>query len=167
MSHPVLGLPPADPTVGLPEAARQLRAHADRLSAVALEQAVRDDPTLRERYDDLALRHLLRDCRQHIQQLARSLETGEARFVVQYAEWIVPLYRRRRIQGRDYEALIRAIRDASAAVLAPAEVEALDRYIRAWIDRIEFHRRLPGDHRGNPLVRFFYKGTGILDDSVI
>lgn len=167
MSHPVLGLPPADPTAGLPEASRQLRAHREQLANVALEQAIREDPTIRERYDDIALRHLLRDCYRHIEQLARAMETGEVRFVVWYAEWIIPLYRRRRIPGRDYAAIVRGLRDAAASVLAPAEVAELDRYVDAWIARIEFHRRLPGDHRGNPVVRFFYKGAGILDDSVI
>ena len=38
---------------------------------------------------------MLRDYERHIEQLARSLETGEDRFVTQYGEWLVPVYRHR------------------------------------------------------------------------
>ena len=37
-----------------------------------------------------------------------------------------------------------------------------------WIDAAaSIHRRLPGDHKGNPVVRFFWKGAGIVDDEVV
>ena len=86
MSHPALGLPPADPTAGLPAAAAQLRANRARLTGVGLEEALRRDPSLTERHDELALRELLRDSERHLEQLAQALETGEARFVTAYAE---------------------------------------------------------------------------------
>jgi len=36
-----------------------------------------------------------------------------------------------------------------------------------WLARLKFHARLPGDHAGNPIVRFFWKGAGIADDSIV
>jgi transcriptional regulator with XRE-family HTH domain len=36
-----------------------------------------------------------------------------------------------------------------------------------WQARIKHHQRLAGDHKGNSLVRFFWKGAGIADDSVV
>ncbi len=44
--------------------------------ALALEAALRIDPTLRDRYDELMLRRFLRDYDRHIEQLARAVATG-------------------------------------------------------------------------------------------
>ncbi|HEX5465912.1 MAG TPA: hypothetical protein VFW92_04460 [Candidatus Limnocylindrales bacterium] len=167
MSHPNQGLPPADPTAGRPEAAARIRGAAARLGAVALEAAVRQDPTLSDRYTELELRHLLRDYERHIEQLARALETGQDRFVTEYAEWLIPLYRRRNVQAKDQATLLRGLQAAATAVIAPADLPALQAACDAWVKVLEFHRRLPGDHPGNPVVRFAFKGAGILDDSVI
>ena len=38
---------------------------------------------------------------------------------------------------------------------------------RAWVERMRHHRRLPGDHVGNKLVRFIWKGAGFGDDTVV
>jgi hypothetical protein len=167
VSHPNQGLPPADPTAGLPDAAARLRAARDRLCTVSLEAAVKADPSLSDRYPELELRHLLRDTERHVEQLARALETGEERFVTQYAEWLIPIYRRRHVQARDQVNLVRGLQSAAASVVAPGDLPALERYCDAWVKRLEFHRRLPGDHPGNRLARLVYKGAGILDDSVV
>ena len=81
MSHPALGLPPADPSVGRTDAAARLRRERARIASLALKAAVSADPSLTERYDETMLRRFLRDHEQHIEQLARALETGEERFV--------------------------------------------------------------------------------------
>jgi len=39
--------------------------------------------------------------------------------------------------------------------------------IAAWFRRLRLYQRLPGDHKGNRVARFIFKGAGILDDSVI
>ena len=39
--------------------------------------------------------------------------------------------------------------------------------IDRWTARLRHHQRLAGDHKGNPVVRFFFKGAGIGDDSVV
>ena len=167
MSHPNQGLPPADPRAGRPEAAACLRGAGDRLARVAIEEAVKRDPTLSDRYSELELRHLLRDYERHIEQLARAMETGQDRFVTEYAEWLVPLYRRRHIQAKDLANLVRGLQAAATAVVSPVDLPALAASCEAWVKVLEFHRRLPGDHPGNPVVRFAFKGAGILDDSVV
>ncbi|HEY8169353.1 MAG TPA: hypothetical protein VIF84_11620 [Candidatus Limnocylindrales bacterium] len=167
MSHPVLGLPPADPTAGRPEAAARLRDQRATVAALALKAAIEADGTLDDRYDTLTLRTLLRDYERHIEQVALALETGEARHVTEWAEWIVPIYRRRRIPARDQRTIVGALRPAAAAVLAPDDASAVNELIAAWFRRLRLYQRLPGDHKGNPVARFIFKGAGILDDSVI
>lgn len=167
MSHPALGLPPLDHTVGLPDAARRLRLNRQRLAATGLQAAVRRDATLADRYSELALRELLRDADRHLEQLAQAMETGEPYLVTTYAEWLQPVYRRRHVQARDQAVFLQGLADAATTVLSPTEIEALEGYVAAWLKVLEFHRRLPGDHKGNAAVRFIWKGAGILDDSII
>jgi hypothetical protein len=167
MPHPLLGLPPADVTAGYPRAAARLRAERRRVAEVALQATSRIDATFGERHDELALRRILRDIDQHIEQLARALETGEERFVTEYGEHVVPVYRRRGIRMNDYATILAGLREAALAALpadgSPIATALIDR----WIDRVRHHRRLPGDHKGNALVRFIWKGAGLGDDTVV
>jgi hypothetical protein len=167
MPHPSLGLPPYDATAGHPAAAARLRMSSQRLGRLALENALRLAPRLQERYDEIGLRRLLRDYEQHIEQLAKALETGDDYFVASYGEWLVPIYRRRRVPMKDVIALLDGLRHAAATVLTPSEIGAADQLFARWAERLKHHGRLPGDHRGNPVVRFFWKGAGILDDEVV
>ena len=167
MSHPVLGLPPTDPTAGRTAAAARLRSHRATVGTLALKSALEADPTLGDRYDEITLRTLLRDYERHIEQFALALETGEARHVTEWAEWIVPIYRRRRIPAKDQQTLIGGLRPAAAAVLAPDDAAAFGELVDAWFKRLRMYKRLPGDHKGNPVARFIFKGAGVLDDSVI
>jgi hypothetical protein len=167
MHHPNLGLPPDDIYAGLPDAAARLRAHRARLANVALQAALRIDPTLAERYDETDLRLFLRDFDTHIEQLARALETGEDAYVVTYGEWLVPIYRRRHVPMADFMTMLDGLRDASSAVLSPAENEGAQGLFDRWKLKLKRHQRLPGDHKGNPIIRFFFKGAGIGDDKWI
>jgi hypothetical protein len=164
MPHPSLGLPPHDTTAGLPEAAARLRANRTRLARLALAATVAHVADFEVRYDDLALRRFLRDYDRHIEQLARALETGEDGYVTNYGEWLVPLYRRRRVPMSDLMALLAGLQQAAASVLTPAENEAAAEMLRRWADRLRHHARLAGDHKGNALLRFFWKGAGVGDD---
>ncbi len=166
MSHPALGLPPADATTGQPALAVRLRADA-RLGTLSLEAALRTDPTLRDRYDELMLRRFLRDYDQHIEQLARAIETGESRFVVSFGEHLVPMYRRRGVRMNDVVSLLVGLQEAAVASVPSGDTDLIRSYMSAWIDTMRHHRRLPGDHRGNAAVRFVWKGAGIGDDSVV
>lgn len=167
MPHPLLGLPPSDATAGLPDAAARLRAGKGRVATLALEAALRIDPTFRARYDDLALRHILRDHERHIEQLARALETGEERFVVMYGEWLVPVYRRRGIRMNDLVTILDGLREAALSVLPGEDAVPTRLLFDRWIERLRHHRRLAGDHKGNALVRLLWKGAGLGDDTVV
>lgn len=167
MAHPSLGLPPPDTSAGLASAAARLRANESRLGRLALEHTIRLSPDFEDRYDEKALRLFLRDYEGHIEQLARALETNDASFVTNYAEWLVPIYRRRRVPMRDVMAMLAGLREASATVLTPSENEAAAPLFERWADRLKHHGRLPGDHKGNAVIRFFWKGAGIGDDKWI
>ena len=164
MTHPSLGLPPADTTAGQPAAAARLRADRDRLARLSLENTVRLAPGFDERYDEAALRLFLRDYGQHVEQLARAIETDRPGYVADYAEWLVPIYRRRRVPMNDVIALLAGLRQAVATVLSPDENTAAGELFEAWRERLRHHGRLAGDHKGNSVVRFFWKGAGIADD---
>jgi hypothetical protein len=167
MHHPALGLPPSDATAGFPQAAAALRANRKRLGRVALQETIRLSPGFDERYDDQMLRLMLRDYDRHIEQLARALETGEDSYVVSYGEWLVPIYRRREIPMNDFIAMLAGLRAACAAVLTPTDNEAARALFARWAEKLKHHGRLPGDHKGNPVIRFFWKGAGIGDDKWI
>lgn len=167
MSHPSLGLPPPDPNAGHPAAARRLRDARARLAQIALETTIQLDPTFPDRYDEPALRRFLRDYDRHIEQLAVALETGEDRFVVQYGEWLVPVMRHRHVPMKDFMLLLDGLRAAALTVLTSQDAGLLRELMVRWQARMKHHQRLAGDHKGNPLVRFFWKGAGIGDDSVV
>ena len=146
--------------------AARLRA-ADRLPATALEAAFRIDETLPQRYDELMQRRFLRDYEQYIEQLARAIETGEDRFVVEWGESIVPIYRRRDVRMNDVVSLLRGMEEAAVALGPAVDAELIREPIDAWVERLRHHRRLPGDHEGNRIVRWIWKGAGFGDDTVV
>lgn len=167
MPHPALGLPPADASAGQPAVASRLRAASDRLPELALKAAVRLDPSLAERHDELALRRFLRDYDRHIEQLALAVATGEERFVTVYAETLVPTYRRRGVRMNDVVTLVRALEEVAVAGGPAVEAPAIRAPVDAWVERLRRHRRLAGDHRGNAAARFIWKGAGLGDDTVV
>jgi hypothetical protein len=167
MSHPSLGLPPPDRTAGQPGAAGRLRDARGRLAQIALETALQLDPTFSDRYDQLALRRFLRDYDTHLEQLARALETGEDRFVVQYGEWLVPVYRHRHVPMKDVMLLLEGLRAAALTVVNSQDATLLGPLMERWRARLTHHQRLAGDHKGNSVVRFFWKAAGFGDDSVV
>ena len=166
MPHPALGLPPSDHGAGHPAVAARLRA-TERLPTLALEAALRVDPTLRDRYDDLMLRRFLRDYERHIEQLARAVSTGEDRYVVVYGEDLVPSYRRRKVRMNDVVSLLRGLEEAAVASGPSSDAEIIRAPVAAWITCLRRHRRLAGDHAGHRAVRFIWKGAGLGDDTVV
>ena len=159
MSHPSLGLPPPDPTAGLPDAAARVRANRERLAARALRVALDRDPKIAERHDETGLRHLLRDAELLADRVARSMETGDVAPAREYAEWTAPHYRRRRIAMDDLIDLCEGLRAALPSVLAPGEMPAASAPLDAAIKVYRWHRRIAGDARKkNALLQFIYKG---------
>lgn len=164
MPHPSLGHAPHDVTAGQPAAAARLRASAGRIARLALQSTVRDAQGFAERYDEDTLRLFLRDLEQHVRQLARALETGEDYYVERYAEWLVPIYRRRHVPMADVMAILAGLQSAAATVMTPDEKKFADGLFERWAATLKKHQRLAGDHKGNSIIRFFWKGAGIGDD---
>jgi hypothetical protein len=167
MPHPTLGLPPHDITAGHPEAAARLRASRDRVAQLGLATTVRDANGFADRYDEEQLRLFLRDNQRHVEQLAKAIETGQDYYVTSYGEWVIPMYRRRRVPVADFMALLAGLQAASGTVLTPEEKRVSDGLFAQWADRLRKHQRLPGDHKGNGIIRFFWKGAGVGDDKWI
>jgi hypothetical protein len=147
--------------------AARLRGAAGRLPALALAAALHTDPTLRDHYDDLAMRRFLRDYDGHIERLARAVASGDDRHVAVYAETLLPIYRRQRVPMNDVVSLVRGLEEASIGLIPAADADAIRRPMAAWVQRLRHHRRLPGDHTGNGVARFIWKGAGLGDDSVV
>jgi hypothetical protein len=160
VSHPSLGLPPPDMTAGFPAAAARLIAAQARVGARALEEAIAADPTFRERYDEIGLRHLLRDTEIYLDRLARSLASADPGFAREWADQVAPVYRRRRVPMDDLVRLSEGLRVAVRIVLAPGETGPIDTALDAAIVVFRKYRRIAGDARKrNRILRFIYKGA--------
>ena len=160
MSHPSLGLPPDDPLADASGAARRVHDRASDLAARALAVAIDRDPTFRERYDEVALRGRLHDAEMFADRLAIALATERPDLVAQYADWTVPMYRRKRVPLDDMIALCEGLKAALPGVLSETELphahEALDEAIAVYRNQ----RRLAGDARKrNRFIQFIYKGA--------
>lgn len=160
MSHPSLGLPPRDLTVGLPDAAARVREAAPRLAGRALKVAIDADPTLRERNDDAGLRARLRDAQLLAERIAIAVAADDPTATREYSDWTSPVYRRKRVPLGDLINLCEGLRAALPSVLAPLEMPFADRAIDAAIEQYRWHRRLAGDARKkNRLLQLLYKGA--------
>lgn len=159
MSHPSLGLPPADQRIVHPEAARRVHEGAPRLAARALEVAIQADPTLRERNDEAGLRARLRDAQLLAERLSIAVGIDEPSPMREYAEMIAPVYRRKRVPMDDLIGLCEGLRSALLGVLAPAELATANLALDEAIAVLSWHRRLAGDARKkNAFLQFLYKG---------
>jgi hypothetical protein len=167
MPHPTLGLPPDDVTAGLPDAAARLRASKKRIAQLALQRVVGNEDGFTDRYGEDPLRLFLRDYDRHIEQLAKSMETANDSYLVNYAEWLVPVYRRRGVPSHDLIVMLGALKRAASTVLSPDEQKSSELYLHNAMMRVKHHQRLPGDHKGNSVIRFFWKGAGVGDDKWI
>lgn len=159
MSHPSLGLPPADQRIVHPEAAHRVHEGAIRLAARALEVAIQADPTIRERNDEAGLRARLRDAQLLAERLSIAVGIDEPGPLREYAEMIAPIYRRKRVPLDDVIALCEGLRAALLGVLAPVELATANVALDEAIAVLKWHRRLAGDARKkNAFLQFLYKG---------
>jgi len=159
VSHPSLGRPPLDLTAGFPDAADRLRTSRGRIAARALDIALADRNGMRERYDELGLRKLLRDAELLVDRLALSVAANDPSCMREYAVWTDIVYRRRRVPMDDLVALCEGIRTASANVLSSAELAAANEALDEAIEVYRWTRRLAGDARKkNAFLQFLYKG---------
>jgi Phycobilisome protein len=160
VSHPSLGRPPRDLTAGQPAAAERLRADRHRLAARSIEIAGSLDPTFTTRHDDLGLRLLQRDLETYLERVALAVASNDPSFASQWAEWLAPTYRRRKVPMDDLVTLSEALRAAMPAALAPNERPAADAALDAAIAVFRWHRRLAGDaRRRNRILAALYRGA--------
>lgn len=160
MSHPSLGLQPPNLTAGLPVAAERLRAARERLAARAIEIAASLDPTFTARNDELALRQLQRDLETYLERVALAVASNDPSYTSQWAEWLAPTYRRRKVPMDDLVTLSEALRTAIPSLLSPNERPAADAALDAAIAVFRWHRRLGGDaRRRNRILAALYRGA--------
>ena len=160
MTHPTLGRPPIDFRAGFPAGAERLRLNSARLAARALEAAVDRDPTMTSRHDQVALRELLADAEVEVQRIADAVASARPRLASDWAEWVVPLFRRRRVPMDDLINISEGVRMAARSVLGPEEDVAADAAIDEVIRVFKWHRRLAGDARKRHwLIQLIYKGA--------
>jgi hypothetical protein len=160
VSHPSLGLPPVDRTAGLPPAAARVDAARERLAARALEIAIDRDPSIRGRYDEYALRRLVRDTVVLVDRIVDAMAAGDPSPARDFAEAIPPVYRRRKVPMDDLINLAESIRSAIGNLLAPGDMAPVDAAVTAMVERFRWHRRLAGDARKrNRLLAAIYKGA--------
>ena len=160
MSHPSLGLPPIQRTAGLPPTAARVDAARARLATRALEIAIDRDPTLRERYDEIGLRRLLRDTVALIDRVVDAIADGNPERARVFAEAIPPMYRRRKVPMDDLINLANGVREAIAAVLPVGDMRVVEAAVDAMIEVFRWNRRIAGDARKrNRLLQAIYKGA--------
>lgn len=158
--HPNLGLAPIDMTAGHAGGAEKLRSNTVRIAAVGLEAAVKADPTLTTRYDQVALQRLLRDGELLVERLSMCLGSGDDRWLADYAEWIGPIYRRRGVSLADLTALCAGIHEAATPYLSPDELDAAGKALAGAVAVFKRNSRLAGDrHKRNALWKWLYRGV--------
>ena len=160
MAHPSLGAPPPDLRAGHPAAAERLRAARGRIGARALEIALERDGSIMDRHGELGVRRLLRDTEPMIDRLAIALAANDVKAVAAWADWVAPLYRRRKVPMDDLVHLAEGLRLAAGSVLEPAELTVANEAIDEAIKVLRWNRRLAGDaRRRNRILAAIYKGA--------
>jgi hypothetical protein len=159
VSHYALGLPGPDMRAGFPAAADRLRAASGRIGSRALEVATQRDPTLRERLGETGLRQLLRDTEIYVERVARAVASADPAQVREWADWVAPVYRRRKVPMDDLVTLSEGIRATLPSFLSPEEQVPADAALDEGIATFRRYRRIAGDARKRSrLLTALYKG---------
>ena len=145
---------------GSPAAADRIRASRARLGERALEVALEHDPSIAARHGELGLRKFLRDTEPLIDRLAIAVAANDRTAVAAWADWVAPLYRRRRVPMDDLVHLCEGLRDSVPAVLSPDELPIATQALEEAIRVFRWNRRLAGDARKrNRILAAIYKGA--------
>jgi hypothetical protein len=137
-----------------------VRESAARLAARALAVAMDADRTLGERYDEDGLRARLHDAELLAERLALALDLEDPTPMREYADWVSPTYRRKKVPLGDLMALCEGLRTALPDVLAPGQLPTAGLALDEAIAMFKWHRRLAGDARKkNAFLQFLYKGA--------
>jgi hypothetical protein len=158
--HPNLGLAPVDMKAGFPVAAAALQADATTIAAAAIDAAIAADTEFRGRLDEAGRAALQHDAEALVERLAMCVASGDSRFLAEYAEWIGPNLRRRRVSQWDAAAVAKGMREVVGARLTAAESAVAGAALQAAIEVLQKNGRLGGDpHKRNALLRWFYRGV--------
>ena len=118
------------------------------------------DPTFTARYDELGLRQLLRDAEVYLERIASSVATNRTIYPAEWADWVAPLYRRRRVPMDDLISIGEGLRGSVRAFLGPDEMAVVNVAIDEAVRIFRWNRRIAGDARKrNRILQFFYKGA--------
>ena len=159
VSHNTLGEPPRSLTAGFPAAADRLRASRASLAARALELAIADDPDIRARLDDVALRSLLLDTEVLLERLALCVAGGDSHWLAEFADQSATVFRRRKVAMDDVIAACEGLRSAVRGVLSDEEMVPAINALDAAVAVFRRTRGIAGDARKrNKLVTDIYKG---------
>ncbi len=159
MSHYALGLPDPDMRAGFPDAAERILAARERLGTRALEVALHRDPTIRERLGEDGIRALLRDTEAYLERIARAVASADPGQAREWADWVAPVYRRRKVPMDDLITLSEGLRSALSAVLSPDERVPADTALDEAIATFRWYRRIAGDARKRSrILTALYKG---------
>nr|MCU0477977.1 hypothetical protein [Chloroflexota bacterium] len=140
-------------------AAARIRAAQPRLGARAVEVALQRDPTLRERLGETGLRALLRDTEIYLERIARAVASADPGQAREWADWVAPVYRRRKVPMDDLVNLSEGLRSSLATILSPEEQVAADAALDQAIVTFRRYRGLAGDARKrNRILAAIYKG---------
>jgi hypothetical protein len=118
------------------------------------------DPTFGDRHSELTRQSLLADLEAFVDRLVTAIASNDPHAMATFADLVAVRYRKRRISMVDLITLCEGLRRASAAVVEPDSVPALDAAIDEAITVFKWHGRLAGDaRRRHPLLAFIYKGA--------
>ena len=125
-----------------------------------MDAALDIDPSLKDRHDDLVRQGLLSDLEAFVDRLAIAVASGDPDAMATFADLVAVRYRKRKIPMDDLVTLCNGLRRATAAVVEPDAMPAIDAGLDAAIEVFKWHRRLGGDARKrNPFLAFIYKGA--------
>lgn len=159
MSHPSLGLPPRSLQAGFPDAATRLKAQRDALATRALQVALDADPTMGARFDDVALRNLLKDAQVHVDRLALCVAGNDSHWLKEFADQAAPVFRRREVPMDDVCQILEGLRTGARGVLSEEEMVPADAALDEAVTVYRWYRRLSGDARKkNPIIEKLYRG---------
>jgi hypothetical protein len=112
------------------------------------------------RHGELGLRKFLRDTEPLIDRLAIAVAANDSGAVAAWADWVAPLYRRRKVPMDDLIHLCEGLRDSVPAVLSPDELPIAVASLEEAIRVLRWNRRLAGDARKrNRILAAIYKGA--------